>query len=205
MMYNMMYNLFYKKFIIFLFMISIIKIGGTSLKATQIQGFIFTKQDRLRIQLSRFNKFQVLGKDECCTLINKWKQENIIDKEYRILLDKGIRQLCDKNIFPLYINRINSQYIIINLVSHDNVNIINILDNKKNTWSIDKAIMEYHIFLVENNYNPNYYELKTTSMKHFLNMFILNLLSEEENKLIFFRKNDYIKFLEKDTEIKNRE
>ncbi len=204
-MYNMMYNLFYKKFIIFLFMISIIKIGGTSLKATQIQGFIFTKQDRLRIQLSRFNKFQVLGKDECCTLINKWKQENIIDKEYRILLDKGIRQLCDKNIFPLYINRINSQYIIINLVSHDNVNIINILDNKKNTWSIDKAIMEYHIFLVENNYNPNYYELKTTSMKHFLNMFILNLLSEEENKLIFFRKNDYIKFLEKDTEIKNRE
>jgi len=42
-------------------------------------------------------------------------------------------------------------------------------------------------------------------MKHFLNIFILNLLSEEENKLIYFRKNDYIKFLEKDTEIKNRE
>ncbi len=194
----------YNKIIILLFMIS-----GISIKAirinTQTEGFIFTKQDRLRIQLSRFNKFQVLGKDECVTLINKWKQENMIDKEYRILLDKGIRQLCDKNIFPLFINRINSQYIIINLLSDDNVNIINILDNKKNTWSIDKAIMEYHVFLVENNYNPNYYELKANNMKHFLNIFILNLLSEEENKLIYFKKNNYIKFLEKDTEIKNRD
>ncbi len=194
----------YNKIIILLFMIS-----GISIKAirinTQTEGFIFTKQDRLRIQLSRFNKFQVLGKDECVTLINKWKQENMIDKEYRILLDKGIRQLCDKNIFPLFINRINSQYIIINLLSDDNVNIINILDNKKNTWSIDKAIMEYHVFLVENNYNPNYYELKSNNMKHFLNIFILNLLSEEENKLIYFKKNNYIKFLEKDTEIKNRD
>ena len=184
-------------------------ISGISIKAirinTQTEGFIFTKQDRLRIQLSRFNKFQVLGKDECVTLINKWKQENMVDKEYRILLDKGIRQLCDKNIFPLFINRINSQYIIINLISDDNVNIINILDNKKNTWSIDKAIMEYHVFLVENNYNPNYYELKANNMKHFLNIFILNLLSEEENKLIYFKKNNYIKFLEKDTEIKNRD
>ena len=184
-------------------------ISGISIKAirinTQTEGFIFTKQDRLRIQLSRFNKFQVLGKDECVTLINKWKQENMVDKEYRILLDKGIRQLCDKNIFPLFINRINSQYIIINLLSDDNVNIINILDNKKNTWSIDKAIMEYHVFLVENNYNPNYYELKANNMKHFLNIFILNLLSEEENKLIYFKKNNYIKFLEKDTEIKNRD
>tara|TARA_B100000482_G_C12611819_1_gene299342 strand:+ start:3637 stop:4197 length:561 start_codon:yes stop_codon:yes gene_type:complete len=186
-------------------MIGSITIGGISQKGSQTQGFLFTKQDRLRIQLSRFNKFQVLGKHECSTLINKWKQENIIDREYRILLDKGMRQLCDKNIFPLYINRINSQYIIINLVSDDNVNIINILDNKNNTWTIDNAIMEYHIFLVENNYNPNYYELKTNNMKHFLNMFILNLLSEEENKLIYFKKNDYIKFLEKDTEIKNRE
>lgn len=194
----------YNKIIILLFMIS-----GISIKAirinTQTEGFIFTKQDRLRIQLSRFNKFQVLGKDECVTLINKWKQENMVDKEYRILLDKGIRQLCDKNIFPLFINRINSQYIIINLLSDDNVNIINILDNKKNTWSIDKAIMEYHVFLVENNYNPNYYELKANNMKHFLNIFILNLLSEEENKLIYFKKNNYIKFLEKDTEIKNRD
>ncbi len=194
----------YNKIIILLFMIS-----GISIKAirinTQTEGFIFTKQDRLRIQLSRFNKFQVLGKDECVTLINKWKQENMVDREYRILLDKGIRQLCDKNIFPLFINRINSQYIIINLLSDDNVNIINILDNKKNTWSIDKAIMEYHVFLVENNYNPNYYELKSNNMKHFLNIFILNLLSEEENKLIYFKKNNYIKFLEKDTEIKNRD
>ena len=200
-----MYNLIYTKIIIFLFMIGSIRIDGITQKGSQIQGFLFTKQDRLRIQLSRFNKFQVLGKHECSTLINKWKQENIIDREYRILLDKGMRQLCDKNIFPLYINRINSQYIIINLVSDDNVNIINILDNKNNTWTIDNAIMEYHIFLVENNYNPNYYELKTNNMKHFLNMFILNLLSEEENKLIYFKKNDYIKFLEKDTEIKNRE
>ena len=193
----------YNKIFFCLFMISGVNIQAIRIN-TSSEGFIFTKQDRLRIQLSRFNKFQVLGKDECTTLINKWKQENMIDKEYRILLDKGMRQLCDKNIFPLFINRINSQYIIINLVSDDNVNIINILDNKKNTWSIDKAIMEYHIFLVEKNYNPNYYELKANNMKHFLNIFILNLLSEEENKLIYFKKNDYIKFLEKDTEIKNR-
>ena len=193
----------YNKIIILLFMISGVNIQAIRIN-TSSESFIFTKQDRLRIQLSRFNKFQVLGKDECTTLINKWKQENMVDKEYRILLDKGMRQLCDKNIFPLFINRINSQYIIINLVSDDNVNIINILDNKKNTWSIDKAIMEYHIFLVEKNYNPNYYELKANNMKHFLNIFILNLLSEEENKLIYFKKNDYIKFLEKDTEIKNR-
>ncbi len=199
-----MYNLMYNKFIIFLFVISSIRISGI-ISNIQTEAFLFTKQDRLRIQLSRFNKFQVLGKDECATLINKWKQENMIDKEYRIILDKGMRQLCDKNIFPLFINRKNSEYIIINLVSDDNINIINILDNKQNTWSIDKAIMEYHIFLVENNYNPNYYELKESNMKHFLNIFILNLLSEEENKLIYFKKNNYIKFLEKDTEIKNRD
>ena len=59
--------------------------------------------------------------------------------------------------------------------------------------------MEYHVFLIENKYNPNYYELKTNNMKHFLNIFVLNLLSEEENKLIYFKKNDYIKFLEEDT------
>ena len=199
-----MYNLMYNKIIIFLFMIGSVRIYGIT-RNTQSGGFLFTKQDRLRIQLSRFNKFQVLGKHECSTLINKWKKENMVDKEYRILLDKGMRQICDNNIFPLYINRVNSQYIIINLVSDDNVNIINILDNKNNTISIDPEIIEYHIFLVENNYNPNYYELKTSNMKHFLNILILNLLSEEENKLIYFRKNDYIKFLEKDTEIKNRE
>ena len=199
-----MYNLMYNKIIIFLFMIGSVRIYGIT-RNTQSGGFLFTKQDRLRIQLSRFNKFQVLGKHDCSTLINKWKKENMVDKEYRILLDKGMRQICDNNIFPLYINRVNSQYIIINLVSDDNVNIINILDNKKNTISIDPEIIEYHIFLVENNYNLNYYELKTSNMKPFLNIFILNLLSEEENKLIYFRKNDYIKFLEKDTEIKNRE
>ena len=199
-----MYNLMYNQFIIFLFVISSIRISGI-IPNIQTEAFLFTKQDRLRIQLSRFNKFQVLGKDECATLINKWKQENMIDKEYRIILDKGMRQLCDKNIFDLFINRKNSEYIIINLVSDDNINIINILDNKQNTWSIDKAIMEYHIFLVETNYNPNYYELKESNMKHFLNIFILNLLSEEENKLIYFKKNNYIKFLEKDTEIKNRD
>ena len=162
-------------------------------------GFMYTKQDRLRLQLSKFNKFNVIGKDECCKIINKWKFENMEDKEYRIQLDKGMRQICDNNVFPLFINKINAEYIIINLVSDENVNIINILDNKKNTWHIDMSIMEYHVFLVENNYNPNYYELKTNNIKHFLNIFVLNLLSEEENKLIYFKKNDYIKFLEEDT------
>tara|TARA_B100001769_G_C22112158_1_gene601993 strand:- start:1975 stop:2553 length:579 start_codon:yes stop_codon:yes gene_type:complete len=161
--------------------------------------FIYTKQDRLRIKLSKFNKFDVIGKKECCNIINKWKNENMEDKEYRIILDKCMRQICDNNIFPLFINRTNAQYIIVNLMTNDNVNIINIVDNKKNTWVIDMAIMEYHVFLVENNYNPNYYELKTNSIKHFLNIFFLNLLSEEQNKLIFFKKNDYIKFLEEDT------
>ena len=161
--------------------------------------FLYTKQDRLRILLSKYNKFDVIGKNECCNIINRWKQENIEDKEYRIILDKGMRQVCDNAVFPLFVNRTNAQYIIINLVSDENVNIINILDNKKNTWHIDKAIMEYHVFLIENKYNPNYYELKTTNMKHFLNIFVLNLLSEEENKLIYFKKNDYIKFLEEDT------
>ena len=161
--------------------------------------FLYTKQDRLRILLSKYNKFDVIGKNECCNIINRWKQENMEDKEYRIILDKGMRQVCDNAVFPLFVNRTNAQYIIINLVSDENVNIINILDNKKNTWHIDKAIMEYHVFLIENKYNPNYYELKTTNMKHFLNIFVLNLLSEEENKLIYFKKNDYIKFLEEDT------
>ena len=161
--------------------------------------FLYTKQDRLRVQLSKFNKFVVIGKNECCDIINTWKQENIEDKEYRIMLDKGIRQICDNTVFPLFVNRTNAQYMIINLVSEENVNIINILDNKKNTWHIDKAIMEYHVFLVEQNYNPNYYELKTNNVKHFWNIFILNLLSEEENKLIYFKKNNYIKFLEEDT------
>ena len=104
--------------------------------------FLYTKQDRLRVQLSKFNKFVVIGKNECCDIINTWKQENIEDKEYRIMLDKGIRQICDNTAFPLFVNRTNAQYMIINLVSEENVNIINILDNKKNTWHIDKAIMD---------------------------------------------------------------
>ena len=138
--------------------------------------FLYTKQDRLRVQLSKFNKFVVIGKNECCDIINTWKQENIDDKEYRIMLDKGMRQICDNNVFPLYVNRTNAQYMIINLVGEENVNIINILDNKKNTWNIDKAIMEYHVFLIGQKYNPNYYQLKTNNMKHFLNIFVLNLL-----------------------------
>ncbi len=168
------------------------------------KSFLFTKQDRIRIKLSKFNKFEVLGKYECAKLINKWKLENMNDKDYRIYLDTGMRQICDNNIFPLFINKTNSQYIIINLVSDNNINIINILENKKNTWPIDKDIINYHIFLVENNYNPNYYELKSQNIKYFLTILILNLLSEEENEFIYFKKNNYLKFLEKDTKKKNK-
>lgn len=167
--------------------------------------FLYTKQDRLRVKLSKFNKFDVIGKTECCKLINKWKEENKEDKEYRITLDKGMRQICENNIFPIFINRTNAQYIIINIVTDNNVNIINILDNKKNTWQIDQAIMEYHKFLVENNYKPNYYELKSNNIKHFLTMFILNMLSEQENNIIYFKKNNYIKFLEEDTKKKKEQ
>ena len=68
-----MYNLMYNKIIIFLFMIGSVRIDGIT-RNTQSEGFLFTKQDRLRIQLSRFNKFRVLGKHECSTLINGKKK-----------------------------------------------------------------------------------------------------------------------------------
>ena len=74
--------------------------------------FLYTKQDRLRILLSKFNKFDVIGKSECCNIINRWKQENMEDKEYRIILDKGMRQVCDNAVFPLFVNKpIGHQFI----------------------------------------------------------------------------------------------
>jgi len=167
--------------------------------------YIFTKQDRMRVQLSKMELFDSIGKDECCTLINKWKLENIDDREYRRALDVGIRQICDHNIFPVLVNIPKAQYIIINFVTENNVSVINILDNKGNTQFNDKAILEYHIFLVEQKYNPNYYQLKSHNMKHFLNIFFLNILSEEENKLIYLKKNDYMRFLEEDTKNRRRD
>ena len=119
--------------------------------------------------------------------------------EYRQTLDVGMRQICDYNVFPLLIRIPNAEYIVINLVSDKNVNIINILDRSNNTNYIDNTILEYHVFLVQYNYNPNYYELKSQNMKHFFNIFFLNFLSDQENKLIYFKKNDYIRFLEEDT------
>ena len=162
-------------------------------------GFIFNKQDRLRVQLSKFDNFKPVGKDECCKIINKWKLENMEDRDYRHMLDVGMRQICDYNVFPVYIHIPKAEYIVINLVTEKNVNIINIIDRKNNTNYIDKVILKYHVFLVQYNYNPNYYELKSHNMKHFLNIFFLNFLSEQENKLIYFQKNDYIRFLEEDT------
>ena len=162
-------------------------------------GFLLNKQDRLRLQLSKYDNFKPLGKDESCKTINKWKLENMEDREYRQMLDVGMRQICDYNVFPLLIHIPNAEYIVINLVSENNVNIINILDRKNNTNYIDNAILEYHVFLVQYNYNPNYYELKSQNMKHFFNIFFLNFLSDQENKLIYFKKNDYIRFLEEDT------
>ncbi len=163
------------------------------------KNYIMNKQDNLRIKLTKYENFNPIGKDDCCKLINKWKSENMDDRDYRHMLDIGMRQICDYNVFPIFINIPNSQYIIINLVSENNVNIINILDKKENVNYIDNVLLEYHTFLIQNDYNPNYYELKSQNMKHFLNIFFLNFLSEEENKLIYFKKNDYIKFLEEDT------
>lgn len=162
-------------------------------------GFLLNKQDRLRVRLSKFDNFKPLGKDECCKTINKWKLENMEDREYRQTLDVGMRQICDYNVFPLLICIPNAEYIVINLVSDENVNIINILDRSNNTNYIDNTILEYHVFLVQYNYNPNYYELKSQNMKHFFNIFFLNFLSDQENKIIYFKKNDYIRFLEEDT------
>ena len=42
---------------------------------------------------------------------------------------------------------------------------------ENNTNYIDNTILEYHVFLVQYNYNPNYYELKSQNMKHFFNIF----------------------------------
>ena len=167
-------------------------------------GLVFTRQDMLRVKLSRLDKFEVIGKDACCKKINQWKLENKEDREYRILLDEGIRQICSENIFPLFVNEANAQYIIINLVSDNNVNVLNILANNKNTLPIDRSLVEYHTYLVENDYNPNYYELKTNKRQQFLSAVFLNLLDANENKLIQLKKKDYMEYLEQDTRNKKR-
>jgi hypothetical protein len=167
-------------------------------------GLVFTRQDMLRVKLSRLDKFEVIGKDACCKKINQWKLENKEDREYRILLDEGIRQICSENIFPLFVNEANAQYIIINLVSDNNVNVLNILANNKNTLPIDRSLVEYHTYLVENDYNPNYYELKTNNRQQFLSAVFLNLLDANENKLIQLKKRDYMEYLEQDTRNKKR-
>lgn len=163
-----------------------------------------TRQDILRIRLSRVDTFEVIGKDECCKKINKWKFENKDDREYRIILDQGMRQICDDNVFPIVINSSNAEYIIINLVVNYDVNILNILANKKNTNTIDKGLLEYHTFLVENDYNPNYYQLKSVNNNQFLNALYLNLFDEEENKLIRLKKKNYLEYLEQDTQNKGK-
>lgn len=176
-----------------------VSLGTSDSLTANNKNYILNKQDNLRIKLTKYDNFNPIGKDECCKLINKWKSENMEDRDYRHMLDIGMRQICDYNVFPVFINIPKSQYIIINLVSENNVNIINILDKKNNVNYIDNVLLEYHTFLIQNDYNPNYYELKSQNMKHFLNIFFLNFLSEEDNKLIYFKKNDYIRFLEEDT------
>jgi hypothetical protein len=158
-----------------------------------------TRQDILRIQLSRLNDFEVIGKYECCKKINKWKFENKEDNEYRILLDQGMRQICNDNVFPIVINSSNAEYIIINLIVNSDVNILNILSNKKNTKNIDEGLLKYHTFLIENNYNPNYYQLKSVNNNQFLTALYLNLFDEEENKMIRLKKKNYLEYLEHDT------
>jgi len=167
-------------------------------------GLIFTRQDMLRVKLARLNKLEVIGKDECSQKINQWKLENREDREYRILLDEGMRQICNDNIFPLFVNVTNGEYIIINLVSDNNVNVLNILANKNNTLPIDESLIEYHTYLVENDYNPNYYELKTNNRQQFLSAVFLNLLDANENKLIQLKKKDYMEYLEQDSRNKDR-
>ena len=169
-----------------------------------VRGLMFTKQDILRVNLSRLDKFEVVGKEDCCKKINQWKLENREDKDYRLFLDEGIRQICNDNIFPLFVNVTNAEYIIINLVSDNNVNIVNILSNKKNTIPADKSLLDYHTYLIENNYNPNYYELKTNNKKQFLTVIFLNLLDIHENKLIQLKKRDYIEYLNQHTWNKHR-
>lgn len=167
-------------------------------------GLIFTRQDMLRVKLARLNKLEVIGKDECSQKINQWKLENREDREYRILLDEGLRQICNDNIFPLFVNVTNGEYIIINLVSDNNVNVLNILANKNNTIPVDESLIEYHTYLVENDYNPNYYELKTNNRQQFLSAIFLNLLDANENKLIQLKKKDYMEYLEQDSRNKDR-
>ena len=98
-----------------------------------IFSFTYTTQDSLRVKLSKMNKFDVIGKYDCCKLINKWKFENIDDKDYRIILDIGMRQICNDNTFPLFVNKTNCEYLIINLNFGNTVNVVNILENKKNS------------------------------------------------------------------------
>ena len=168
------------------------------------RGLIFTRQDMLRVKLARLNKLEVIGKEECSQKINQWKLENREDREYRILLDEGMRQICNDNIFPLFVNVTNGEYIIINLVSDNNVNVLNILANKNNTLPVDESLIEYHTYLVENDYNPNYYELKTNNRQQFLSAIFLNLLDANENKLIQLKKKDYMEYLEQDSRNKDR-
>ena len=114
-----------------------------------------------------------------------------------------MRQLCNDNAFPLFVNKTNCEYIIINLNFGNTVNVVNILENKKNKYSIDTSLMMYHKFLLENNYEPRYYELKENNMNQFLNTLYLNLLDSYENMAIKFKKKDYMKYLELDTKRKN--
>lgn len=170
-----------------------------------IHGLSFTRQDILRLRLTRMDTFDVIGKRECCEKINQWKFENKEDREYRILLDQGMRQICDNNAFPIYINSTNAEYIIINLMVESNVNIINILTNKKNTNTVDKGLVEYHTFLVENGYNPTYHQLKSVNHNQFLTALYLNLLDDRENQMIRLKKKSYLEYLEQDTIYKEQD
>ena len=170
-----------------------------------IHGLSFTRQDILRLRLTRMDTFDVIGKRECCQKINQWKFENKEDREYRILLDQGMRQICDNNAFPIYINSTNAEYIIINLMVESNVNIINILTNKKNTNTVDKGLVEYHTFLVENGYNPTYHQLKSVNHNQFLTALYLNLLDDRENQMIRLKKKSYLEYLEQDTIYKEQD
>ena len=170
-----------------------------------IHGLSFTRQDILRLRLTRIDTFDVIGKRECCQKINQWKFENKEDREYRILLDQGMRQICDNNAFPIYINSTNAEYIIINLMIESNVNIINILTNKKNTNTVDKGLVEYHTFLVENGYNPTYHQLKSVNHNQFLTALYLNLLDDRENQMIRLKKKSYLEYLEQDTIYKEQD
>ena len=116
-----------------------------------------------------------------------------------------MRQICDNNAFPIYINSTNAEYIIINLMVESNVNIINILTNKKNTNTVDKGLVEYHTFLVENGYNPTYHQLKSVNHNQFLTALYLNLLDDRENQMIRLKKKSYLEYLEQDTIYKEQD